>query len=39
MALGVVAYPLNGLLISGVGGSHMHTRCVDSDQHCELKND
>lgn len=40
MALGVVANPLvNGLLIPLVGGSHMHTRCVDSDQHRNLKND
>lgn len=40
MALGMVANPLmNGFLLLFVGGSHMHSSCVDSDQHRNLKND
>lgn len=36
----MVAHPLvNGLLLLVVGGSNMNTRCIDSDQHPNLKSD
>lgn len=36
----VVANPLmNGFLLLFVGAPYMHSRCVDSNQHCNLKND